>query len=53
MIRHHEGAVPMAEALLDLGSEPRALQVAESIRATQSAEIDLMTSLRAGLACTD
>lgn len=53
MIRHHEGAVPMAETLLDLGSEPRALQVAESIRATQSAEIDLMTSLRAGLACTD
>lgn len=53
MIRHHEGAVPMADALLELGHEPRALQVAASIRQTQSAEIDLMTSLRAGLACTD
>ncbi len=53
MIRHHEGALPMAQALLDLGHEPRALQVAASIRATQSAEIELMTSLRAGLACTD
>lgn len=51
MIRHHEGALPMAEALLELGSEPRALQVADGIIATQSAEIDLMQSLRAGLAC--
>ena len=53
MIRHHEGAAPMADALLELGHEPRALQVAASIRQTQSAEIGLMTSLRAGLACTD
>lgn len=52
MIRHHEGAIPMAEALVKLGSEPRALQVAQGVIDTQSAEIDLMTSLQRGLACT-
>lgn len=52
MIRHHEGAIPMAEALVQLGSEPRTLQVAQGVIATQSAEIDLMTSLQAKLACT-
>lgn len=51
MIRHHEGALPMAQALIQLGHEPRALAVAQSVIATQSAEIDLMTSLRAGLGC--
>ena len=53
MIRHPEGALPMAQALLQLGSEPRALQVAQGVIDTQSAEIDLMTSLRRGMACTD
>ncbi|MGB4778916.1 DUF305 domain-containing protein, partial [Microbacterium sp.] len=53
MIRHHEGAVPMAEALVELGTDPRALQVAQGVIDTQSAEIDLMTALRAGLACSD
>jgi len=52
MIRHHEGAIPMAQALVDLGSDARAVQVAKGIIQTQSAEIDLMTSLQAGLACT-
>ena len=51
MIRHHEGAVPMAQALLQLGSEPRALAVAQGVIDTQSAEIDLMTSLQRGLSC--
>jgi len=53
MIRHHQGALPMAQALLQLGHEPRALTVAQGVIDTQSAEIDLMTSLRAGLGCTD
>lgn len=52
MIRHHEGAIPMAEALLELGTDARARQVAESIRAGQTAEIDAMTSIRARLGCT-
>lgn len=51
MIRHHEGALPMAQALLQLGSEPRAQQVAQGVIDTQSAEIDLMTSLQQKLAC--
>jgi len=51
MIRHHEGALPMAQALLQLGHDPRALTVAQGVIDTQSAEIDLMTSLRAGLSC--
>ncbi|MDD7961644.1 DUF305 domain-containing protein [Microbacterium thalli] len=51
MIRHHEGAVPMAEALVDLGSDPRAVQVAGGIVQTQSAEIDLMRSIQTRLGC--
>lgn len=52
MIRHHEGAVPMADAILDLGTEPRVLQVAGSIRSGQTAEIDAMKSMQQRLGCT-
>lgn len=52
MIRHHEGAIPMAEALLELGSDPRALQVAQSIKDGQSAEIAAMQSMQARLGCS-
>lgn len=51
MIRHHQGAIPMAQALVDLGSDPRAVQVAGGIIQTQSAEIDLMRSLQQRLGC--
>ncbi|MDY0910616.1 DUF305 domain-containing protein [Microbacterium sp. CFBP9034] len=51
MIRHHEGAIPMAEALLELGTDPRALQVAQSIKDGQTAEIDAMESMQARLGC--
>jgi uncharacterized protein (DUF305 family) len=51
MIRHHEGAIPMAEALLELGSDPRALQVAQSIKDGQTAEIDAMQSMQTRLGC--
>lgn len=51
MIRHHEGAVPMAQALVQLGTDARAVEVARAIIATQSTEIDLMSSLQRGLAC--
>jgi uncharacterized protein (DUF305 family) len=51
MIRHHEGAIPMAEALLELGSDPRALQVAQAIEDGQTAEIDAMESMQARLGC--
>lgn len=53
MIRHHEGAIPMADALLELGSDPRALVVAESMRNGQTAEIDAMTSMQSRLQCGD
>ncbi|WP_127476747.1 DUF305 domain-containing protein [Microbacterium sulfonylureivorans] len=51
MIRHHEGAIPMAEALLELGTDPRALQVAQMIKDGQTAEIDAMESMQARLGC--
>lgn len=51
MIRHHEGAIPMATAVIDLGSEPRVLQVAGTIRAGQTAEIDAMKAMQQRLAC--
>ena len=52
MIRHHEGAIPMAEAVIELGSQPRVLSVAESIRAGQTAEIDAMKSMQQRLGCS-
>lgn len=52
MIRHHEGAIPMADALLELGTDARALEVAEGIRAGQTAEIDAMRSIAARLGCS-
>ncbi len=51
MIRHHEGAVPMAAAVIELGSESRVLRVAESIRAGQTAEIEAMQAMRERLGC--
>lgn len=51
MIRHHEGALPMADALLELGSDPRALQLAATIRSGQSAELDAMASIQQRLGC--
>ncbi|MGU3647218.1 DUF305 domain-containing protein [Microbacterium sp. C23T] len=52
MIRHHEGAIPMAEALLELGTDPRALEVATAIKNGQTAEIDAMESIQTRLGCT-
>lgn len=53
MIRHHEGAIPMTDAVLELGSEPRTLAVASAMRGAQLFEIDAMQSMQARLACTD
>ncbi|MCR2815229.1 DUF305 domain-containing protein [Microbacterium jiangjiandongii] len=51
MIRHHQGAIPMAEAVLELGSEPRTLAVAASMKDAQQFEIDAMTSMQSRLGC--
>ena len=51
MIRHHQGAIPMAEAVIDLGEEPRVLEVASSMKSGQTAEIDAMKSMQTRLGC--
>lgn len=52
MIRHHEGAIPMADAVIELGTDPRVLQVATSMKAGQTAEIDAMKSMQTRLGCS-
>lgn len=51
MIRHHEGALEMTDAVLERGSVARVLQVAESMRSGQSAEIDAMQAAAERLGC--
>ena len=45
MIEHHEGAIDMAEDVLDDGKHPGVRELAESIGASQTAEIELMRSM--------
>ena len=52
MIRHHEGAIPMAEAVLEQGSEPRVLAVATSMKNAQAAEIGAMESIQQRVGCS-
>lgn len=52
MIRHHQGALPMADALLDLGTDPRALVLAKGVKDSQSVEIGAMESMKLRLGCT-
>lgn len=51
MIRHHEGAVEMVDAVLELGSHPRVLQVAASMKASQGPEIDAMRGMQTRIGC--
>ncbi len=52
MIRHHQGAIPMAQAVIELGDEPRVAEVAQTIIAGQSAEITAMQDIQSRLGCT-
>lgn len=52
MIRHHQGALEMTEAIADLGSIPRVLQVAETMGTNQAAEIGAMQAVQTRLGCT-
>lgn len=52
MTRHHEGAIPMTEAVIELGSVPRVLAVAQSMKEGQTAEIDAMRSAQVRLGCS-
>lgn len=45
MIVHHEGAIEMAEDVLDDGEHPGVRELAENIIASQTAEIELMRSM--------
>ncbi|WP_091351913.1 DUF305 domain-containing protein [Microbacterium sp. LKL04] len=52
MIRHHEGAIPMADAVLELGSDERVQVVAENMKKGQTFEIEAMTSMQQRLGCS-
>lgn len=52
MIRHHQGAIPMAEAILELGEEPRVLAVAEGMVGSQTSEIEAMQAMQSRLGCS-
>ena len=47
MIRHHEGAIVMAQAVLDAGTNPDVDLLAAQIIAAQQREIDEMRALLA------
>lgn len=51
MIRHHQGAIPMAQAVVELGEDPRVLTVAGSMIEAQASEIELMRSIQNRLSC--
>lgn len=51
LTRHHLGAIDMVEAVLRLGSEPRVLQVAQSMKDVQQFELDAMASAALRLGC--
>jgi uncharacterized protein (DUF305 family) len=48
MIEHHEGAVEMAEAQVEEGSNAKAVALAEDIISTQEREISTMQNLLGG-----
>lgn len=52
MIRHHEGAIHMVDAVVELGTQQRVRDVASAMKETQTAEVDAMRSMQARLSCT-
>lgn len=52
MIRHHEGAIEMVDAVLELGTEPRVKAVASAMAEVQQFEIDAMNSSLLRLGCS-
>jgi uncharacterized protein (DUF305 family) len=47
MIRHHRGAVPMADAAADQATSPEVAAIASKMSAGQQSEVDLMQSMLA------
>ncbi|WOQ70191.1 DUF305 domain-containing protein [Microbacterium limosum] len=52
MTTHHEGAIDMVDAVLELGSEPRVRHVAQGMKDTQRFEIDAMAAASERLGCS-
>ncbi|HWI31575.1 MAG TPA: DUF305 domain-containing protein [Microbacterium sp.] len=51
MIRHHEGAIDMVDAVQERGEQPRVLAVAKSMAGVQQSEIDAMRGAQVRLGC--
>jgi uncharacterized protein (DUF305 family) len=49
MIEHHEGAIDMAEDVIDDGSDPQVQQLAQTIVESQTAEIEQMEQMLAAM----
>lgn len=52
MIRHHEGAIRMIDAVLEAGRQPRVLETAAAMAAGQSSEITALRSMQAERSCS-
>lgn len=52
MIRHHDGAIEMVDAVRDRASDARVLDLAAQMAAAQTAEIDVMRHLQTRLGCS-
>ena len=52
MIRHHEGAIDMVDAIEELGSNANVLDLAGKMAATQTSEISAMQSLQSRFGCS-
>lgn len=52
MIRHHEGAIEMTDAVVELGSVQRVIDTARQMGENQTAEIDAMKSIQERLGCS-
>lgn len=52
MIRHHEGAIEMVDAVLELGSDARVKTVASAMAEVQQFEIDAMNASLLRLGCS-
>lgn len=51
MVRHHKGAIEMTDAVQDLGSNARVLQVAQRMGINQTSEISALQQLQQSLGC--
>lgn len=53
MIRHHEGAIDMVDAIEDVGTNANVLDLAGKMAATQTSEISAMQTLQTRFGCAE